>query len=69
MFYDCTSLKGTTLEYVASKTDHNYANCGTDGYFTPGCGYAEFDNATGTLTFRYKGVKPEGAYDLNVGID
>ena len=68
MFYDCTSLKGTTLEYVASKTDHNYANCGTDGYFTPGCGYAEFDNATGTLTFCYKGVKPEGAYDLNVGI-
>ncbi|WP_194257077.1 BspA family leucine-rich repeat surface protein [Segatella copri] len=68
MFYDCTSLKGTTLEYVASKTDHNYANCGTDGYFTPGCGYAEFDYATGTLTFRYKGVKPEGAYDLNVGI-
>ena len=68
MFYDCTSLKGTTLEYVASKTDHNYANCGTDGYFTPGCGYAEFDNATGTLTFSYKIVKPEGAYDLNVGI-
>ena len=68
MFYDCTSLKGTTLEYVASKTDHNYANCGTDGYFTPGCGYAEFDNATGTLTFCYKVVKPEGAYDLNVGI-
>ena len=68
MFYDCTSLKGTTLEYVASKTDHNYANCSTDGYFTPGCGYAEFDNATGTLTFSYKVVKPEGAYDLNVGI-
>ena len=68
MFYDCTSLKGTTLEYVASKTDHNYANCGTDGYFTSGCGYAEFDNATGTLTFSYKVVKPEGAYDLNVGI-
>ena len=67
MFYDCTSLKGTTLEYVASKTDHNYANCGTDGYFTPGCGYAEYDKATETLTFRYKGVKPEGAYDLNVG--
>ena len=67
MFYDCTSLKGTTLEYVASKTDHTYANCGTDGYFTPGCGYAEFDNATGTLTFSYKVVKPEGAYDLNVG--
>ena len=29
--------------------------------------YAEFDNATGTLTFRYKGVKPEGAYGLNEG--
>ena len=65
MFTGCKSLK----DYSDSKTDHNYANCGgTDGYFTPGgCGYAEFDNATGTLIFRYKGVKPEGAYDLNVG--
>ena len=66
MFYNCTSLKGTTLEYDASKTDRTYANCGTNGYFTPACGYAEFDNATGTLTFGYKGVKPEEAYDLNV---
>ena len=66
MFKDCTSLKGT-IDYVASKIDHTYANCGTDGYFTPGCGYAEFDNATGTLTFRYKGVKPAGAYGLNEG--
>ena len=63
MFSDCSNLKG----YSDSKTDHNYANCGTDGYFTPGCGYAEYDKATETLTFRYKGVKPEGAYDLNVG--
>ena len=65
MFTGCKSLK----DYSDSKTDHTYANCGgTDGYFTPGgCGYAEFDNATGTLSFRYKGVKPEGAYDLNVG--
>ena len=62
MFSDCTNLKG----YSDSKTNHKYANCGTDGYFTPGCAYAEFDNATGTLTFRYKGVKPAGAYDLNV---
>ena len=62
MFYGCKNLKG----YSDSKTDHKYANCGTDGYFTPGCAYAEFDNATGTLTFRYKGVKPAGAYDLNV---
>ena len=65
MFTGCKSLK----DYSDSKTDHTYAYCGgTDGYFTPGgCGYAEFDNATGTLSFRYKGVKPEGAYDLNVG--
>ena len=62
MFSDCKNLKG----YSDSKTDHKYANCGTDGYFTPGCAYAEFDNATGTLTFRYKGVKPAEAYDLNV---
>ena len=63
MFSGCTNLKG----YDSSKTDHTFANCGTDGYFTPGCAYAEFDNATGTLTFRYKGVKPEGAYSLNEG--
>ena len=62
MFYGCKNLKG----YSDSKTGHKYANCGTDGYFTPGCGYAEFDNATRTLTFRYKGVKPAEAYDLNV---
>ena len=62
MFSGCTKLKG----YSDSKTDYKYANCGTDGYFTPGCAYAEFDNATRTLTFRYKGVKPAEAYDLNV---
>ena len=62
MFSGCTKLKG----FDSSMIDHKKANCGTDGYFTPGCAYAEFDNATGTLTFRYKGVKPAGAYDLNV---
>ena len=62
MFSDCTNLKG----FDSSMIDHKKANCGTDGYFTPGCAYAEFDNATRTLTFRYKGVKPAGAYDLNV---
>ena len=60
MFSDCTNLKG----FDSSMIDHKKANCGTDGYFTPGCAYAEFDNAT--LTFRYKGVKPAEAYDLNV---
>ena len=63
MFLGCKNLKG----YAESKIDKTYANCGTDGYFTPGCGYAEFDNVTGTLTFRYKGVKPAGAYGLNEG--
>ena len=62
MFSDCLNLK----DYTSSKEDHTYANC-TTGYFTPGCGYAMFDAATGTLTFSYKGVKPEGAYDLNEG--
>ena len=63
MFKNCTKLKGFK-KYFLLATDHQYANYKT-GYFTSGCGYAEFDNATGTLTFSYKGVKPEGAYDLN----
>ena len=63
MFSDCLKLK----DYTSSKEDHTYANCGPTGYFTYGSGYAMFDDATGTLTFSYKGFKPEGAYDLNVG--
>ena len=63
MFTGCEKLKG----YSNSKTDHTYAYCGTDGYFTPVFDYAEFDNATGTLTFRRSLSKPEGAYDLNEG--
>jgi surface protein len=63
MFTGCEKLKG----YNNSKTDHTFANCGTDGYFTPVFDYAEFDNATGTLTFRRGLSKPEGAYDLNEG--
>ena len=63
MFTGCEKLKG----YNDSKTDHTYAYCGTDGYFTPVFDYAEFDNATGTLTFRRSLSKPEGAYDLNEG--
>ena len=63
MFSDCSSLK----DYSSSKEDHTYANCGPTGYFTYGRGYAMFDDATGTLTFSYKGFKPEGAYELNEG--
>ena len=62
MFSDCSNLK----DYTSSKEDHTYANC-TTGYFTYGRGYAMFDDATGTLTFSYKGFKPEGAYELNEG--
>ena len=29
--------------------------------------YAEFDNSTGTLTFKCDHSKPDGAYDLNMG--
>jgi len=63
MFSDCLKLK----DYTDSKEDHTYANCGPTGYFTYGSGYAMFDNATETLTFSYKGFKPEGAYELNEG--
>ncbi len=63
MFSDCLNLK----DYSSSKEDHTYANCGPIGYFTYGRGYAMFDDATGTLTFSYKGFKPEGAYELNEG--
>ena len=63
MFTGCEKLKG----YNDSKTDHTFAYCGTNGYFTPVFDYAEFDNATGTLTFRRSLSKPEGAYDLNEG--
>ena len=63
MFSDCSNLK----DYTSSKEDHTYANCGSTGYFTYGRGYAMFDDATGTLTFSYKGFKPEGAYELNEG--
>ena len=62
MFTGCESLK----DYSDSKTDHTYANYGTTGYFTPVFDYAEFDNATGTLTFRRGLSKPAGAYDLNM---
>ena len=63
MFWGCKKLKG----YNDGKVDHIYANYGTDGYFTPVFEYAEFNNATGTLTFRRGPSKPTGAYELNDG--
>ena len=66
MFSACKNLKGTILNYKDSKTDHTYANCGTNGYFTPVFEYAEFNEGTGTLTFRRGLSKPKGAYALNL---
>ena len=66
MFAFCKNLKGTILEYNNSKRDHTYANCGTNGYFTPVFEYAEFNEGTGTLTFRRGLSKPKGAYALNL---
>ena len=63
VFKGCTNLKG----YDLSKTNYTYANCGTEGYFTPVFEYAEFDGGTGTLTFRHGLSKPEEAYALNLG--
>ena len=70
MFSDCKNLIGA-IKYDGSKTNNkDYANMVT-GYFTPKGGfpgYAKFDEGTGTLTFTSGPSKPEGAYDLNVGI-
>ena len=70
MFSDCKNLIGA-IKYDGSKTNNkDYANYET-GYFTPKGGfpgYAKFDEGTGTLTFTSGPSKPEGAYDLNVGI-
>ena len=68
MFHMCINLIGA-IEYDGSKSDHTYANY-ENGYFSPEGGfnaYAEFDNATGTLTFRRGLSKPAGVYDLNEG--
>ena len=70
MFSDCKNLIGA-MKYDGSNTNNkDYANMVT-GYFTPKGGfpgYAKFDEGTGTLTFTSGPSKPEGAYDLNVGI-
>ena len=68
MFHMCINLIGA-IEYDGSKSDHTYANY-ENGYFSPEGGfraYAEFNEGTGTLTFRRGLSKPAGAYDLNEG--
>ena len=70
MFSGCNKLIGA-IKYAENTTNNkDYANYET-GYFTPKGGfpgYAKFDEGTGTLTFTSGPSKPEGAYDLNVGI-
>ena len=69
MFSGCNKLIGA-IKYDGNTTDKTYANYET-GYFTPEGGfhaYAEFDEGTGTLTFRRGASKPEGAYDLYEGM-
>ena len=70
MFSGCKNLIGA-IKYDGSNTNNkDFANYKT-GYFTPKGGfhaYAEFDEGTGTLTFRRGASKPAGAYDLYGGI-
>ncbi|HAG32748.1 MAG TPA: BspA family leucine-rich repeat surface protein [Prevotella sp.] len=70
MFSGCNKLIGA-IGYDETKTNNkDYANL-VDGYFSPKGGfhaYAEFDEGTGTLTFRRGASKPAGAYDLYAGI-
>ena len=70
MFSGCKNLIGA-IKYDGSNTNNkDFANYET-GYFTPEGGfhaYAEFDEGTGTLTFRRGASKPAGAYDLYEGI-
>ena len=69
MFSGCKNLIGA-IGYDETKTNNkDYANL-VDGYFTPEGGfhaYAEFDESTGTLTFRRGVSMPTGAYELNEG--
>ena len=72
MFSGCNKLIGA-IEYAGNNTNNkDYANYET-GYFTPEGGfpgYAEFDEGTGTLTFKWNNSTsiPAGAYGLNVGL-
>ena len=48
--------------YIIGLTLASALTMGPTGYFTYGRGYAMFDDATGTLTFSYKGFKPVTYY-------
>ena len=69
MFNGCKNLIGAIAYDETNTNNKDYANL-VDGYFTPEGGfhaYAEFDEGTGTLTFRRGVSMPTGAYELNEG--
>ena len=69
MFSGCKNLIGAIGYDETNTNNKDYANL-VDGYFTPEGGfqaYAEFDEGTGTLTFRRGVSMPTGAYELNEG--
>ena len=71
MFSGCKNLIGAIGYDETNTNNKDYANL-VDGYFSPEGGfhaYAEFDEGTGTLTFRRGVSMPTGAYELNVGIN
>ena len=69
MFSGCKNLIGAIAYDETNTNNKDYANL-VDGYFSPEGGfhaYAEFDEGTGTLTFRRGVSMPTGAYELNEG--
>ena len=67
MFNGCESLLGA-INYDASKTDKNYANCSTGYFADKNKGrntYVRLKN--GVLTFYYSYYKQSGDYELNTG--
>ena len=69
MFNGCESLLGA-INYDASKTDKNYANCSTGYFADKNKGrntYVRLKN--GVLTFYYSYYKQSGDYGLNSGTE
>ena len=67
MFNGCVSLLGA-INYDASKTDKNYANCSTGYFADKNKGrntYVRWNNTV--LTFYYSYYKQSGDYELNTG--
>ena len=67
MFNGCESLLGA-INYDASKTDKNYANCSTGYFADKNKGrntYVRWNNTV--LTFYYSYYKQSGDYELNTG--